>query len=581
MRVRQLPASLGLLALVSCGGCPQGPRPAVVIGQPVTASNIASVTARVTPNQFAVTQVILEFGRRPTANHAVSILYTSEPGSYNLARTLVPPTLPTQVPFDVTFRFPNLANGELIDYQFKVTHRTADGSELFFWSERRTFQVTQAIVAPPGGGVGGGGGNTDACDDPILNVSRPATSISGGSIEDLGGTAPAVSADGRFVAFVTKMKFDPNAAEFDQVYRRDLQTGAIVAVSRPATSISGGSVTDLGGTSPSISSDGQRVAFVTRTAFDANAAADRDQIYVRDLSNGEVLRVTTPAGGTTDRGGSAPRISGNGRFVVFVSQTQFDAQAPAGVDQVYRRDLQTGQVTAVTRPAQSISGGSVTDLGGHSPSISDDGRFVAFVSRTKFDANASDGDQIYVRDLDTGGILTVTTPANGIGGGTTTDLGGHSPRMSGDGQFVAFVSRTKYDPNASDSEQIYRRAIQTGAMQVVTRPANSTSGGSVTDLGGQSPSISTDGQRVSFTSRTKFDPNSTDVDQIYVRDLASGDILRVSTPATGISGGSTTDQGGRGGVISGDGRFVVFVTRTLFDPNAASGVDEIYRRCLP
>jgi len=340
-------------------------------------------------------------------------------------------------------------------------------------------------------------------------------------------------------------------------------------------------VTDRGGTSPSISSDGQRVAFVTRTAFDADAAADRDQVYVRDLSSGDILRVTTPAGGTTDRGGNAPRISGNGRFVVFVSQTQFDAQATAGVDQVYRRDLQTGQVTAVTRPAQSISGGAVTDLGGHSPSISDDGRFVAFVSRTKFDPNAADADQIYVRDLDTGSILPVTTPANGIGGGTTTDLGGHSPRMSGDGQFVVFVSRTKYDPNASDSEQIYRRAISTGTLQVVTRPANSTSGGSVTDSGGQSPSISTDGQRVSFISRTKFDPNSADVDQIYVRDLASGDILRVSTPATGISGGSATDQGGRGGVISGDGRFVVFVTRTQFDPNAANGVDEIYRRCLP
>lgn len=581
MSLRRLLGSLGILALASCGGCPgcpQVPRPTVAIGAPATASNAPRVTARITPNQFAVTRVILEFGRRPSASHAVNVIYTSEPGSYNLAQTLDPPTLPTTNPFDATFRFPALTPGELVDYQFKVTHRTAEGSELFFWSERRTFEVTPGVAVPPGGGVGGGGNNGD-CDDPIVNVSRPANSISGGAIEDLGGTAPAISADGQFVAFVTKMKFDPNAADVDQVYRRNVQTGDIVPVSRPASSIGGGSITDLGGTSPSISADGQRVAFVTQAKFDPDAA-DVDQIYVRDLATGSILPVTTPTGGAQDRGGSAPRISGNGRFVVFVSQTQFDAQAPNGVNQVYRRDLQTGEVIAVTRPARSISGGSVTDEGGHSPSISDDGRLVAFVSRTKFDPDAANEDQIYVRDLDTGDILPVTTPADGIGGGATTDLGGHSPRISGDGRFVAFVSRTQYDPNASNSEQVYRRDLQAGTIQVVTRPATSTSGGAVTDLGGHTLSISTNGQRVSFVTQTKFDPDSADVDQIYVRDLESGDILRVSTPATGISGGSATDLGGTAPAISGDGRFVVFVTRTQFDPNAANDVDEIYRRCL-
>jgi Tol biopolymer transport system component len=582
MSLRRLLASLGILALASCGGCqgcPQGPRPTVAIGTPATAANAPRVTARITPDQFAVTRVILEFGRRPSGNHAVNVIHTSEPGSYNLSRTFDPPTLPTTEPFDVTFRFPALTAGELVDYQFKVTHRTAEGNELFFWSQRRTFEVTQGAAVPPGGAVGGGGGNNGGCDDSIVNVSRPAGSIGGGAIEDLGGTAPAVSADGRFVAFVTRMKFDPNAADVDQVYRRDVQTGDIVPVSRPANSISGGSITDLGGTSPSISADGQRVAFVTQAKFDPDAA-DGDQIYVRDLGTASILRVTTPTGGAQDRGGSAPQISGNGRFVVFVSQTQFEAQAPNGVNQVYRRDLQTGQVIAVTRPARSMSGGAVTDQGGHSPSISDDGRFVAFVSRTQFDPDATNEDQIYVRDLDTGDILLVTTPAEGIGGGSTTDLGGGSPRISGDGRFVAFVSRTKYDPNASNSEQIYRRDLQAGAIQVVTRPATSTSDGAVTDLGGHTPSISTDGQRVSFVSQTKFDPDSADVDQIYVRDLGNGDILRASTPAAGISGGAATDRGGKSPVISGDGRFVVFVTRTQFDPNAANDVEEIYRRCL-
>jgi Tol biopolymer transport system component len=271
-------------------------------------------------------------------------------------------------------------------------------------------------------------------------------------------------------------------------------------------------------------------------------------------------------------------ISADGRFVAFVTRTKFDSNA-ADVDQIYRRDLQTGAIVAVSRPANSISGGSVTDLGGRAPSISADGRFVAFVTRTKFDSDAADVDQVYVRDLQTGTILRVSTPSTSISGGSTTDLGGNAPVISADGRFVAFVSRTKFDPNAADVDQIYRRDLQSGAIVVVTRPANSISGGSVTDLGGRAPSISADGRFVAFVTRTKFDSNAADVDQLYVRDLQTGTILRVSTPSTSISGGSTTDLGGNIPVISGDGRFVAFVSRTKFDANAPN-VDEIYLRCL-
>jgi Tol biopolymer transport system component len=310
------------------------------------------------------------------------------------------------------------------------------------------------VVAP---GAPGPGGNPP-CDAPIANVSRPPNGISGGTTTDLGGTGPSISSDGGFVVFTSRTKFDPDAAEVDQVYRRNVGAGAIVPVSRPARAINGGAVTDAGGRAPSISSDGRFVSFVTRTKFDANAA-DVDQVYVRDLQTGNVLRVSTPAGGTTDLGGGSPVISGDGRFVVFVTRTKFDANA-ADVDQVYRRDLQTGTIVPVTRPAQAINGGAVTDAGGRAPSISSDGRSVSFVTRTKFDAYAADGDQVYVRELQTGNVLRVSTPAQGISGGSTQDLGGSAPVISGDGRFVAFVSRTRFDPNAPDVDEIYRRCLE-------------------------------------------------------------------------------------------------------------------------
>ena len=118
MTLRPLLVMGSILALASCGGCPgcsQGERPTIVVGTPATAANGARVTATITPNVFEVTKVILEFGRRPTANHAVNVIYTSEPGSYNLSHTFDPPTLPTTTPFEATFRFPALTPGELVD----------------------------------------------------------------------------------------------------------------------------------------------------------------------------------------------------------------------------------------------------------------------------------------------------------------------------------------------------------------------------------------------------------------------------------------------------------------------------------
>src|SRR5947208_10950166 len=85
-------------------GCP-GPHPQITIGPSTDAINgPPRVSAHVVPNQFPVTEVILEFGRRPSTANAVNILYSSEPQSYNLPRTITR-NLPTTDPFDVTFTF--------------------------------------------------------------------------------------------------------------------------------------------------------------------------------------------------------------------------------------------------------------------------------------------------------------------------------------------------------------------------------------------------------------------------------------------------------------------------------------------
>jgi Tol biopolymer transport system component len=567
-------------------GCQSQPHPTITIQPSVDAINAPpQVSAHIVPlPQHPITEVILEFGRAPDPSR---MLYTDT--SYQLPHRIFA-TLPTDQPFDATYTFNLSSNvgtpmqvGERIEYQFHVKQKMDNGSDQSWWSDRKTLIVAPAVAGqgpPPGGGGGGG-----QCAVSVADVTLPATTIQHGTTTDLGGNAPVISSDGRFVAFVSHTKFEANAADGDQIYRRDVQTGDIKWVSGPANAVNGGSVTDQGGKEPSISGDGNLVAFVTHTAFDPNATANIDEVYVRNLQTGAILTVSTPArstsgGAVTDQGGSSAVISGNGRFVAFVSHTKFEANA-ADVDQVYRRDLQTGEIKWVSGPATAINGGSVTDHGGKAPSISSDGRFVAFVSQTAFDPNAAANvDQVYVRDLQTGSILKVTTPAQPISGGSVTDLGGNSPVISGDGNFVAFVSRTKFEARAADVDQIYRRELQAGAIKWVSGPANAINGGSVTDQGGKGPTISSDGRFVAFVTRTAFDPNAaSNVDQLYVRDLQAGTVLKISTPATSITGGSTTELGGSSPVISADGRFAVFVTRTKFDANAAD-VDQIYRRCL-
>ena len=96
------------------------------------------------------------------------------------------------------------------------------------------------------------------------------------------------------------------------------------------------------------------------------------------------------------------------------------------------RDLQTGAITRVSTGANGDEGNSQS----YEPSISADGRYVAFVS------DASDlvpGDtngttDVFVRDLQTGAIARVSTRANGEqGNGSCVD-----PQISADGRYVTF-----------------------------------------------------------------------------------------------------------------------------------------------
>ncbi|HAX68801.1 MAG TPA: hypothetical protein DCY14_04275, partial [Anaerolineae bacterium] len=237
-----------------------------------------------------------------------------------------------------------------------------------------------------------------------------------------------ISANGRFAVFeseaTTFVPDDTNGV--GDVFLRDLQLGSIIRVSVDAAGLQANG----GGGMPSISADGRFVAFesgaTNLAAGDTNGFGD---VYVKDTVIGTVTRASlTSTGGEPNNDVTDASISGDGRFVVFDSDA--DNLVPNdtnGAGDIFVRDMQLGTTTGV-----SVSG----NLGGFDGGISLDGRFVVFSSRsTNLVPDDTNGVlDIFVYSIQTGQIVRASVNSSGGQG----DFSSIEPSISGDGRYVAF-----------------------------------------------------------------------------------------------------------------------------------------------
>ena len=558
-------AAASIVLIAAALGCSTAPRPEVTIN-PEDRRYIARVSARIVPNQFPVDDVILEFGRRPNTSSAVAILYNSTPSSYDLHRDLSR-ELPTTEAFDVTFLVSGPQVGEVIDYQFKVTHRNAEGAAVFFWSPRRSFQVQAAQAGPVPPPPGSGGGASEACPQPPTLVSVPGAGI--------GSAAGVVSGNGAFVVFVTTAALNSSDVNgVADVYRLEVSTGNLTRV----TGLASASI-DAGGGEPSISNDGRFVAFTSRSTFDSDDTNGVDDVYRRDLTASNAaafMRVSGLASVSDDLGGRQATISADGRFVAFTTRSNFSANDTNTADDVYRRDMNAENAAAFVRVSGLAS--ASTDLGGHQPAISGDGRFVAFTTRSAFDANdTNDLDDVYRRDLNSSNDAAFTR-VSGLAS-LSSDLGGSQSDISSDGRFVAFTSRSPFTAgDTNEIDDVYRRDLSGSGAGSFVRVTGLTSLSN--DRGGTQPAISSDGRFVAFTSTANFDPDDTNaVGDVYRRDLNASDaaaFVRISGLAS-----VPDDLGGTQASVSNDGAAVAFVSRANFVSADTDGIEDVYLRVCP
>ena len=231
-----------------------------------------------------------------------------------------------------------------------------------------------------------------------------------------GSYNPSISADGRFVAFSSLasniVPGDTNNT-YD-IFLRDTLTNTTTLVSVD----SAGNPADDFSYNPSISGDGRFVAFYSSASnlVPGDTKNRSGNIFVRDrLTNTTTLVSVDSAGNPGNSGSGSPSISGDGRFVAFTSDASNlvpgDTNSEPGIvgTDIFVRDTLTNTTTRVSVDSAGTQGNSYSS----SPSISADGRFVAFDSSS---SNLVPGDANYTDDIfvvDTSSTLKVI---NGIPG---------------------------------------------------------------------------------------------------------------------------------------------------------------------
>jgi outer membrane protein assembly factor BamB len=383
---------------------------------------------------------------------------------------------------------------------------------------------------------------------------------------------PAISADGRHVAFTR----DGDYPNYWQLYVRDVETGETEAL--PAVDEVTEDITRSNKHFPALSADGRYLGFV---AEQRNTATGEDGwlMFVLDRETGVTEPVLRNADGSAQYIGiesawdSPPlSISGDGQTVAFASRA--NEIVPGDTDDapdVFVVDRSTGERTLVSRPSD---GRQVADES-TAPSLSRDGRYVAFISSASLtgapaeSGSAGGGPYVHLHDRTTGQLTAVSVNRSG------QVVTGYSPYVSGDGRFVTFTSsatsliplarRSELFPGSMDSEDPWWDG-HTANVFVFDRDGAPLDLASVNDSGESMLSdeqagpavVSDDGQYVVFQNTGVLVKGvSTYVDpQIIARDRTAGTSVQISHDRWDVSGSGASLSP----VLSADGTRIAFLS---------------------
>ena len=394
---------------------------------------------------------------------------------------------------------------------------------------------------------------------------------------------------------------------------------------------------------PVISDDGSILVFESQNSTTlVPGLINRGQVYVKDVKTGLTSVASAAFDGTPGNGLSrVANVSGNGRYVVFVSDsTNLHSSVSVSGLNVYVKDLVTGTIEVANRDAGGVV---IPGVSGYRPAVSNDGDVVAFATQGPLVAGhtertCDDGEggfydctptEIYVKRMSsndvtavtllgsTGSSIANTLPIDMTSDGsklviTTFDqLVSHDQDAQSDAYVISLVDgvptgaptlvstqwadgvadigldRADFAKISNDGTRIVYQGIddQLGAYPTTQVFLKDLTSGTMQVLTAganalsQNPSISPDGGVVTFsTNATNLHPGDGDsIADVLLRDLSTGSVTLISQTDAGTKGNKPTFVS----QVSADGAAVFFMTTaTNFDPNDNDVYSDVYKKTL-
>jgi Tol biopolymer transport system component len=379
-------------------------------------------------------------------------------------------------------------------------------------------------------------------------------SVQGAGVQcDRTSYGPAFSDGARYVAFASWASnlVPGDVNDRTDVFVRDLQTGATTLASVSSSGAQGNQTSDTA----QVSSDGRYVAFfsisTTLVPGDANGTGD---VFVRDLVAGTTEFATLDASGAQvawPMPGTPVSMSSDGRYVAFHAIGPFVPADTNGTRDVYVRDRTAATTIRASVGSSGAQGNGDSSLG----SLSADGRYVVFSSTS---SNLVAGDtngleDVFVRDL----VAGTTTRVSLSSGGAQADGQSLSPSISPDGRYVAFWSDAT-NLVAGDTNGLFDVFVRDLQAGTTTRESVDSNGVQANGTSTR-PSISRGGRYVVFvsdaTNLVQGDTNG--VGDVFLRDRLTGQTTRVSVSTAGVQGDQFSSPYAAP-AVSADGRLVAF-----------------------
>lgn len=322
---------------------------------------------------------------------------------------------------------------------------------------------------------------------------------------------------------------------------------------------------------PDVSADGRYIAFTSAASnLVDNDHNQTNDIFVRDRQTGQTSRVSLHSHGHEANGPSfSPSISADGRYVAFYSLASnlVDGDNNNYTD-IFVHDRQTGQTSLV-----SVVLGGTANSNSRNPAISANGRYITFVSSASnlVGGDTNGKDDIFRWDREALIMQIVSVDSNEAAANDHS----HTPSISGDGNHIAFVSDASnlVPGDGNNSSDIFLRNMADGSTNRISLSYQGQ------EANGQSwePAISDNGQFVAFVSLAN---NLVTVDgngyaDLFVRDLANNHTELVSLATDNTQGNDWSEMPS----ISANGRYVTFhSSATNLVPGANNNLKKLFLR---